>query len=214
MDGDRALHAALVVLFVTLIPIVLWFRLRAHATREPLDRRREGWFILLTLRPIAGAMWIGIIAWLINPSSMAWAALPLPAWLCWTGVGVIVIAGALLVWTLRNLGKNLTDTVVTRKAHTLVMHGPYRWVRHPFYGAVALLVLGFSLAAANWFILLAGALSVALLVVRTAREEQELVARFGDDYRDYMRRTGRFFPRLGGGSKAGAGRPEQERRET
>jgi protein-S-isoprenylcysteine O-methyltransferase Ste14 len=36
-----------------------------------------------------------------------------------------------------------------------------------------------------------------LLALRTAREEQHLVARFGDQYRDYMSRVGRFLPRIG-----------------
>jgi protein-S-isoprenylcysteine O-methyltransferase Ste14 len=49
--------------------------------------------------------------------------------------------------------------------------------------------------AANWFILLAGAVLCSLFVVRTRKEEENLVARFGDDYRGYMERTGRFFPR-------------------
>jgi protein-S-isoprenylcysteine O-methyltransferase Ste14 len=38
---------------------------------------------------------------------------------------------------------------------------------------------------------------MALLVIRTRREEEQLVARFGDSYRDYMNRTGRFLPRVG-----------------
>ena len=48
------------------------------------------------------------------------------------------VTAVLLIWTLRSLGPNLTDTVVTRQAHTLVTRGPYRWVRHPFYGCMAL----------------------------------------------------------------------------
>jgi protein-S-isoprenylcysteine O-methyltransferase Ste14 len=32
--------------------------------------------------------------------------------------------------------------------------------------------------------------------MRTRKEEQNLIARFGDDYRNYMQRTGRFVPRL------------------
>ena len=45
---------------------------------------------------------------------------------------------------------NLTDTVVTRKEHTLVTSGPYRWVRHPFYSAFGLAVLANSVTAANF----------------------------------------------------------------
>ncbi len=93
-----------------------------------------------------------------------------------------------------SLGQNLTDTVVTRKDHTLVTSGPYRFVRHPFYDAAALYFLAISLVAANWFLGLACALVFALIVVRTRREEDRLLARFGDDYRRYTEQTGRFLP--------------------
>ena len=39
-----------------------------------------------------------------------------------------------------------------------------------------------------------GAIVFTLLAVRAPREEQRLVARFGDDYRGYMARTNRFLP--------------------
>ena len=55
-------------------------------------------------------------------------------------VGVGVVAACLLIWTFRSLGTNLTDTVVTRKDHTLVTSGPYRFVRHPFYVAYTLAI--------------------------------------------------------------------------
>ena len=107
------------------------------------------------------------------------------------------IAAGLLTWTLHGLGTNLTDTVVTRRAHTLVTHGPYRWVQHPFYDSMALLILANSLIAANWFFLLTGSVVLFLIVVRTRTEEEKLLARFGDSYRVYMDRTGRFLPKIG-----------------
>jgi protein-S-isoprenylcysteine O-methyltransferase Ste14 len=136
---------------------------------------------------------LGLLAYLLNPGWMAWSSISLPNWLRWVGVGIGVAGGALLIWTLRSIGKNLTDTVVTRKEHTLVTIGPYRWVRHPFYGSVALCILASSLIAANWFIFLTGVLVLALIAVRTPKEEEKLLARFGDSYRDYMERTGRFL---------------------
>ncbi len=42
-----------------------------------------------------------------------------------------------------------------------------------------------------------GSLVVILLVIRTKKEEDNLVARFGEEYENYMKRTGRFLPRLG-----------------
>ena len=154
---DQTFRLALLVIVLIEFPIAVFHRLRSQAPREPLDRRQEGWFILLTLRPLGLATWAGVIAFLINPSYMAWSSVPLPAWARWAGVAISAMGGALLTWTLVRLGPNLTDTVVTRREHTLVTRGPYRFVRHPFYDAAALFVMGIALLAANWFVFAAGA---------------------------------------------------------
>ena len=77
------------------------------------------------------------------------------------------------------------------------MHGPYRWIRHPLYDSAALLTVAVSLIAANWFLFVTGVVLFGLLIIRTRTEEANLVARFGDSYRTYMERTGRFLPRIG-----------------
>ena len=195
MNDDDTFRIVLLVGLCILIPIGAYHRVRSQQTGETLDRRQEGLFILLTLRPLGLAMMAGLIAFVVDPRTMAWSSVALPAWMRWMGVGVGVMAGGLLTWTLRSLGLNLTDTVVTRKAHKLVTTGPYRWIRHPFYVALALAVVANALAAANWFIFLSGALVFTLLVIRCAKEEENLIARFGDQYREYMRHTGRFVPR-------------------
>ena len=177
-------------------PITAYHRIRAHRSDDQLDRRQEGLFILLTLRPVAFVFFVSLILYLSNPARMAWSAVPLPVWVRWSGVAMVGATSVLLWWTLHSLGANLTDTVVTRKVHTLVVNGPYQWVRHPFYDAVALLLLGVSLVAANWFMLAAGATVFTLLAVRARIEERMLLARFGNDYRRYMARTNRFLPRL------------------
>ena len=196
MSQNQTFRFVLIAGAAIVLPLMLYRRIRSQATGESLDRRQEGLFMLFTLRPVAFAMWLGVIAYMINPGWMAWASVGVPGWLRWTGAGVGVIALALLAWTLGNLGKNLTDTVVTRRAHTLVSSGPYRWVRHPFYDAVTLWILANSMVAANWFLLLTGAVVVSLLVVRTRTEEEKLILRFGDSYRTYVDRTGRFLPKL------------------
>jgi protein-S-isoprenylcysteine O-methyltransferase Ste14 len=95
--------------------------------------------------------------------------------------------------------RNLTDTVVTRRAHTLVTGGPYRWVRHPFYVAALLMTVGNALAAANWFLFAGGITTFILMAGRSRIEERILLGQFGDAYHAYRSRTGRFVPRLGGG---------------
>lgn len=196
MNGEGALRLTLVAALLIILPIGLYFRLKSHATREPLDRRQEGLFILATLRPAGLAHAIGLIVFAIDPARMSWASIPLPIGFRWLGVVLLGVTGVMLAWTLRSLGKNLTDTVVTRRAHTLVTHGPYRWIRHPFYNCALLLMTATSLITANWFLLATGATVFIMMVVRTRIEERNLVARFGDAYRTYMITTGRFLPRL------------------
>jgi protein-S-isoprenylcysteine O-methyltransferase Ste14 len=134
--------------------------------------------------------------YMINPSWMAWSSLPVPAWLRWAGAALGVwVVPSILFWVFHSLGRNLTDTVVTRREHTLVTHGPYRWVRHPFYVVGFLGLLAIALMTANWFIALTGAVVIALLVYRTGTEEAKLIERFGDEYMAYRERTGAFFPR-------------------
>lgn len=193
---DNVFRIIIVAGFLILIPITAYHRVKSH-TGEKLDRRQEGLFILLTLRPVGIACIIGLITYMINPTWMVWSSVSLPIWLRWIGIGLGISAGSLLVWTLRSLGRNLTDTVVTRKEHTLVTSGPYRWVRHPFYFSGTMAILANSLAAANWFLFVTGTLVFILWVIRTRKEEEHLLARFGDEYRNYMKRTGRFLPRIG-----------------
>ncbi len=124
MNDDQTLRTILLVCFLVVFPIAVYYRLKSQATGEKLDRRQEGLFMLATLRPAGLAFWLGIIAYMVNPSWMGWSSVPLPLWLRWTGVGIFALAGGLLFWTFRSLGSNLTDTVVTRMEHTLVTARP------------------------------------------------------------------------------------------
>ena len=120
----------------------------------------------------------GLVAFVLNPAWMSWASLPLPTAVRWAGVAVGLPTVALGMWTFHSLGRNITDTVVTRRGHTLVTSGPYRYIRHPFYVTSALALAANALTAANWFIALTGFAALVLLVLRTATEEAKLVERF------------------------------------
>jgi protein-S-isoprenylcysteine O-methyltransferase Ste14 len=193
---DEATFRLIAITSIALtLPIGLYHRIRSQATREKLARSEEGILIMIGLRLCGLLALIALAAYLINPSWMGWASVPLPTWLRSIGGCLAVFAvPPLLFWTFGSLGKNLTDTVVTRREHTLVTDGPYRWVRHPFYDVVLLGVISMSLLTANWLLALSGLTAFAMLVVRTRIEEEKLVERFGDEYRAYMARTGRFLP--------------------
>lgn len=194
---DAPYRIALSIMFVVAVSITLYHRLQAAKTREKFDRRQEGLLLAIVLRLAGFCLWVATLMYVIRPATMSWASVPVPNGLRWSGA-VFGLAGVgLMYWTLSNLGKNLTDTVSTRRDATLVTSGPYRHVRHPFYITVALLMLAASLLSANWFIAACGLVVMALLNSRTTKEEGKLVEKFGEPYREYMRRTGRFVPRFG-----------------
>jgi protein-S-isoprenylcysteine O-methyltransferase Ste14 len=197
MRDDSIFRLIVMINLAIAVPIGLYHRIKSQATGEKLARQQEGLFIMIALRLGGLLAWTALAAYLINPASMAWSSVALPAWLRWLGaiLGVFVVP-PLVYWTFQSLGNNLTDTVVTRRVHTLVTRGPYHWVRHPFYDVGFLWMLALSLLTANWLMALLGTGVIALLVVRTRVEEQKLLERFGDEYRAYAGRTGKFLPRL------------------
>jgi len=194
MTADNLFRVSLFTTLGLLMTVVAYHRLQAAKSGEPISRKDEGLWIGLPLRLAGLGMWIGTFVFLIHPAGMQWSAMPFPDWLRWTGIGFGVLAIALMYWTLTNLGKNLTDTVVTRVQATFVSTGPYRWVRHPFYVTILLVMVSVTLTTANWFIGLCGAIVMAMLVIRTPIEEQKLIDKFGEEYRTYMGRTSRFLP--------------------
>ena len=174
-----------------------YHRLRARSD-EKITHEAEGRAFALVLRLFGFGLWVSTLAYLVAPRSVAWAAVPIAPVVRWCAVVVAAAAAVGLVRTLVALGKNLTDTVVTRREATLVTDGPYAWVRHPFYTTAFILMGAVAVAAAN---LLLGACVVGIitmLVLRTPQEEEQLIAAFGDDYREYMRTTGRYWPRIFG----------------
>jgi len=195
MTSESHFRIALVAVIVPTMAVAVWHRLRARSG-EPISHKDEGYLFALVLRLAGLCLWVVTFAYLLYPQSVLWASLPWPGWLRWIGLVTGALCIVLMYWTLSSLGKNLTDTVVTRAQATLVTHGPYRWVRHPFYVTAALLMASLTLLTANWLIGVSSLAVMALLALRTPKEEQKLIERFGDDYRRYMATTGRYLPRL------------------
>lgn len=196
MPAENPYRLALAVVLVVTLSIGLFHRLRA-ASGEKISHRAEGYAFAAILRLFGLALAVAVLGYFFFPRSLAWAALPLPAWLRWLGAVTGGLGALLMYWTMASLGKNLTDTVVTRANATLVTHGPYRWVRHPFYVTAAVLMASVTLLAANWLIGVGSLVVLTLLAIRTPQEERLLIERFGQDYRDYTAKTGRYFPRIG-----------------
>jgi protein-S-isoprenylcysteine O-methyltransferase Ste14 len=197
MPGENHFRFALVAVIVLTMTVTAYHRIQAARSGERISHKEEGYVFAAVLRLAGVALWISTLGYLVVPTRFQWASMPLPTWLRWTGFVTGALCSVLMYWTLSSLGRNLTDTVVTRAMATLVTHGPYRWVRHPFYVTAALLMTSVTLLSANWLIGVSSVALLALIAIRTPKEEHLLIERFGQDYRNYMATTGRFFPKIG-----------------
>lgn len=174
-----------------------YYRQRARRESETIPRRREGGFFMAVRALVALFLLITVIAYAAIPQRMTWASLVLPAWIRWFGsiAGLLTIPA--VAWVLRSLGHNVSETVLTKKEHQLVIVGPYQWIRHPLYTTGIILFVALGLMLASWLVLFIAAFSALLIhLLVVPAEERALLAKFGGRYRDYMRGTGRFLPRV------------------
>lgn len=80
----------------------------------------------------------------------------------------------------------------------IVTWGAYKRIRHPFYASFLVYLISALVAAPNAVALFALIYGFIILNVTAAREERRLSAsEFGAEYGEYMKKSGRFFPRLG-----------------
>ncbi|OLS27908.1 MAG: hypothetical protein ThorAB25_19680, partial [Candidatus Thorarchaeota archaeon AB_25] len=81
--------------------------------------------------------------------------------------------------------------------HKLVTTGPYARIRHPMYTYFTIMAISTALISANLFVGVFGIAAWTLLyIVRIDDEEDMLLEEFGEDYSEYMKRTGRLIPKL------------------
>jgi protein-S-isoprenylcysteine O-methyltransferase Ste14 len=133
----------------------------------------------------------------IFSSQLDFADYTLPSWTGWLGAVLFACAGLLLWKTHQDLGRNWTPGLAFRERHVLVTEGVFRHIRHPMYAAHLLWAISQILLLHNW---IAGFSYLAFIVpryfVRVRNEEKMLLERFGEQYSEYMKTTGRLVPKF------------------
>lgn len=124
-------------------------------------------------------------------------AIPLPLWLRWSAMCFGIATLPLLLWIHYTIGKYWSTSLELIEQHRLVTEGPYRWVRHPMYTQAIVFFVALSFVSANLFLMLSSIIVVIVIFNRMSKEESMMIERFGDQYLDYMKRTGRLLPRIG-----------------
>ena len=161
-----------------------------------LGPRGVGWVLLQgILLALVGAAGLRALAGADGLLGAAWSG---PVRILTSAVAVALMgAGVVQAWRgVRDLGESLTPLPHPRDDADLVETGIYGSVRHPIYGGLILLGLGWALLAASPLALALALLLVPFFWLKSSIEERWLEQRFAgyDAYRD---RTGRFIAWLG-----------------
>jgi protein-S-isoprenylcysteine O-methyltransferase Ste14 len=121
----------------------------------------------------------------------------LPDLLGWLGVFILTSSLFVFARSHMDLKANWSPSLEIRQDHELVTKGIYRTIRHPMYASLWLGAIAQILLLQNW---IAGPLNLLLFTafyfLRVPAEEKMMLDTFGDQYREYMNKTGRVFPRL------------------
>ncbi|MCX6901376.1 MAG: isoprenylcysteine carboxylmethyltransferase family protein [Verrucomicrobia bacterium] len=110
-------------------------------------------------------------------------------------LGALIVTGAVILYViaLRDLGVSWRLGLDRSAPGPLVTGGVYRWTRHPIYIAFDLWFMGTFLLIGRLSFLVLALVCVPLLHAIMDREERFLTRLYGDAYRDYSRRVGRYF---------------------
>jgi uncharacterized protein (TIGR03435 family) len=104
---------------------------------------------------------------------------------------VTVVGLAIAIWSRVALGVYWSGNVVVKEAHVIIDQGPYRFVRHPIYSGVLLMLLGTALLSGRLVGLLLFVVAVAGLTAKARLEERLLSEHFPVEYASYKTRVKR-----------------------
>ena len=109
------------------------------------------------------------------------------------GFGVAFLASC--IWQFAYMGRGTLSPA--DPPTTVVVRGPYRYVRNPMYLSVTAIVLGEALLARSMALLVYWAIwFLAANIFVVAYEEPALRRQFGPAYEEYTRRVPRWLPRI------------------
>ncbi len=201
MSTESTFRMAFVFLLAALLTMRLYFMVKVRRSGERIlpgeeAIKREGGNVFFIFRVV---FFLALVAFLgMYIAGMAWLndfMFNLPGWLRWLGFAIGILSVAFMTWTQVTLDTQWSAQLQLVKGHHLITTGPYARVRHPLYSSMFGWGAALSLLTANWIFVGMCILAIIGLILRIPKEEKMMIDAFGDEYRDYMLHTGRFFPK-------------------
>jgi protein-S-isoprenylcysteine O-methyltransferase Ste14 len=123
----------------------------------------------------------------LDAGRFRWSRMPAaPQVVGWTAVSV---ACAVIWWcTAVNHFLSSDSRLQRDRGQTVVQRGPYRFVRHPMYTSIIVLMIGIALMLGSWLAVVPAILIAVLFVIRTSLEDRMLTEGL-DGYREYAGRV-------------------------
>lgn len=143
---------------------------------------------LISFLVIASGILLGYLSWTLEQPVLAQVI----------GLAVLLASYALYWLTIReSSAANLLSAFDEKNPHGLLKTGPYGYVRHPFYTSYLLLWGGWAVAAWSiWAIVPVAGMAATYWAASRDEEGKFSTTTMADDYAEYRKSTGRFFPKL------------------
>jgi protein-S-isoprenylcysteine O-methyltransferase Ste14 len=167
---------------------------RYRQTQVARDHRR-GLDALLSGLPGLGMFILPVIYVLTH--WLDFADYHLPLWAGWLGVALFAVAAWLLWRSHADLERSWSPRLEIMEGHSLITQGVFGYIRHPMYaahwlwGVAQIFLLQNSIAGFSMLVCM-----VPMYLYRVPVEEKMMIEEFGDEYLEYMARTGGVFRRL------------------
>lgn len=194
--------------------LVKLVRLARKIGKDPnaMPRERTGQLMRVIWYPVVVVMltqtWISTLVSGENIRHWATAdwlgsfTFPLPQyWMLLSGfMGIICIGGTVFTFVCwRRMGRSWRIGIDPKEKLELVSAGPYQWVRHPIYTTRMVIDVAAWVMVPTWLMALTVGVDILFMGIEACREEAYMLASNGEAYRAYMKRVGRFVPRLKNG---------------
>jgi protein-S-isoprenylcysteine O-methyltransferase Ste14 len=152
-------------------------------------------------------VWYPVVAvWIAHPLAQAFTRkpqhyaqplfdMPVVRWIA-VGIAILAMTATLICW--KRMGRSWRMGINPQEKTSLVVAGPWAYVRHPIYALSILLMLCTMVILPTPLMLAAGVVHIVFLIWESRREEQHLIHQHGEQYVQYCARVRRFIPTLTG----------------
>lgn len=204
MDEELLSRILFLAIYAVFGAIRLAYRIPA-ARREGGEKHELPRAAALTITVGILAYLACIILYLLYLPWILWFQLSSITWIRWLGMPIAILCIPALYWTHHTLGKQYSANLEIQSDHKIITDGPYSRIRHPMYAVFIVFSVAMALLTLNLLIIFFSILISISFPSIVKQEELMLIDTFGDDYRAYVKRTGRFLPKFRNDSEETAG---------